>query len=112
MTIASYEDKKLCYGDKAYDFTPYWPLASDRRAWLQLGKTHLGEVAAGGEEAVFLYFGHEPQAAPAPLSMVWDQIQLQGALRMDFLKKGDMPVVDASLMSPFSVPKGRRIDEV
>ena len=79
---------------------------------LQLGKAHLGEVAAGGEEAVFLYFGHEPQAAPAPLSMVWDQIQLQGALRMDFLKKGDMPVVDASLMSPFSAPKGRRIDEI
>jgi len=32
--IGTFEDKNLCHGDKAYDFTPYWPLASDERTWL------------------------------------------------------------------------------
>lgn len=75
---------------------------------LELGKVLLGEVAAGGESAIYLYFGHPPVAAPYPLSRLWDRMQLQGALRMDFLKRGAASVVDMSVL-PF--PALKRVDE-
>lgn len=69
---------------------------------IELGYIHLAEVAAG-DGAIYLYYGHEPTKAPYPMNRVWDRLQLQGAVRMDFLKKGEEPSLDLGII-PFPIP--------
>lgn len=70
---------------------------------IELGYVHLAEVAAGDSSVIYLYFGHEPVAAPYPMNRVWERTQLQGAVRIDFLKKGEEPSLDLGII-PFPFP--------
>ena len=70
---------------------------------IELGHIHLAEVAAGDSSVIYLYFGHEPVAAPYPMNRVWARTQLQGAVRIDFLKQGEEPFLDLGIV-PFPSP--------
>ncbi len=70
---------------------------------IELGYVHLAEVAAGDSSVIYLYFGHEPTVAPYPLNRVWERTQLQGAVRIDFLKRGEEPSLDLGIV-PFPSP--------
>jgi hypothetical protein len=62
------EDLSFCFDEKGYDFTPKWPLASDKRAWL--GRVSLPDMFCDVKKRKEEIEGYESRILELPVNLI------------------------------------------